>query len=142
MRSSASAFLLCLDCQRSDVPLSVFPLGLCLDCQRSEVPIFVLPLGQDFERSRSSSTLVRQGLRSMGKSTSAFHLCRDFERFEVALPHFCAALSAKGLKFRFLYFRSAKTRKISFIFHTCSAITSKYRLVHFRISSLPGLPKI
>ena len=105
---------------------SVSALLLCLDCQRSEVPLSVLPLGHDFERSRSSSTLVLSGLPSMGKSTSAFHLCRNIQRCKVALPHVCAALTAKDLKFRFPYFRSARTRKISFIFHSCSARTSKY----------------
>ena len=47
----------------------------------------------------------------MGKSTSAFHLCRDFKRCEVPLPHFCSALTAKDLKFRFPYFRSVRTSK-------------------------------
>ena len=157
MWSSASALPSRLGCQRYEVQLlhisSALPellkmwsfasaLLLCLDCQRSEVPLSVLPLGQDFERSRSSSTLVLPGLPSMGDSTSAFYLCWDFQRCEVAFPHFCAALTAKDVKCRFSYLRSARTRKISFIFHTCSARTSKYGQVHFRISSLPGLPKI
>ena len=47
----------------------------------------------------------------MGKSTSAFHLCRDFQRCEVPLPHFCSALTTKDLKFRFPYFRSVRTSK-------------------------------
>ena len=47
----------------------------------------------------------------MGKSTSAFHLCRDFQRCEVPLPHFCSVLTAKDLKFRFPYFRSVRTSK-------------------------------
>ena len=95
--------------------------------QRSEVPLSVLPLGQDFGGSRSSPHLFCQDFQVwVLKSTSVFHLCRDFQRCEVALPHFCAALTAKDLKFRFPYFRSARTRKISFIFHTCSARTSKY----------------
>ena len=47
----------------------------------------------------------------MGKSTSAFHLCRDFQRCDVPLPRFCSALTAKDLKLRFLYFRSIRTSK-------------------------------
>ena len=84
---------------------------------------------------------VLPGLPSMGKSTSAFHLCRNFQNCEVAPSHFCTALTAKELKFRFPYFRLARTRKISFIFYTYSARTPKYGQVHFRISSLPGLSK-
>ena len=46
-----------------------------------------------------------------GKSTSAFHLCPDFQRYEVPLPHFCSVMTAKYLKFRVPYFRSARTSK-------------------------------
>ena len=107
MWSTASALPSCLSCQRYEVQLlhisSAMPgllkvwsfasaIPLCLCCQRSEVPPSVLPLIQDFERSRSSSALVLQGLPNMGKSTSAFHVCRDFQRCEVPLPHFCSAL--------------------------------------------------
>ena len=83
MWSSASALLLCLVCQRTEVPLSIFPLS------------------QDFERSRSSSTLVLPGLPIMDKSSSAFHLYRDFKRCEVPLPHLCSALTANVMKFSF-----------------------------------------
>ena len=51
---------------------SASALLLCIDCQRSQVPLFVLPFGQDFERSRSSSTLVLSGLPSMGESTGFY----------------------------------------------------------------------
>ena len=100
MWSSASA----LGCQRYEVQLlhnsSALPgllkvwsfasaIPLCLYCQRSEVPLSVLPLGQDFERSRSSSALVLPGLPNMGKSTSAFHLCRDFQRCGCASALLC-----------------------------------------------------
>ena len=57
--------------------------------------------------SHSSSALVLPGLPNMGKSTSAFHLYRDFQRCEVPLPRFCSALTGKDLKFRFPFFRSA-----------------------------------
>ena len=128
MWSSASALPSYLGCQRYEVQLlhisSALPgllkvwsfasvIPLCLYCQRSEVLLSVLPLGQDFERSRSSSAHVLPGLPNMGKSTSAFHLCRDFQRCEVPLPHFCSALTAKDLKFRFPYFRSVRTSKDS-----------------------------
>ena len=108
--SSASAHQLCsartlkVWSIASAIPLSLF-------CQRSDVPFSVLPLGQDFERSRPSSALVLPGLPNMGKSTSALHLCRDFQKCEVALPHFCSTLTAKDLKFRFLYFHSVRTSK-------------------------------
>ena len=103
--SSASAHQLC-SVRTFKVWSFASAIPLCLYCQRSEVPLSVLPLGQDFERSRSTSALVLPGLPNMGKSISAFHLCRDFQRCEVTLPHFCAALIAKDLKFRFPYFRS------------------------------------
>ena len=43
----------------------------------------------------------------MDKSTSAFHLCQDFQRSEIPLPHFCFALTAKDVKF---CFRSSAVR--------------------------------
>ena len=124
-----------------------------LYCQRLEVPLSVLPLGQDFERSRSSSALVLQGLSDMGMSTSAFHLCRDFQKCEVPLPHFCFAL--KDLK---VCFRSVMTSKdlvrlphlfcqdfqvwVSTFPHFISAGTFKDVKLRFRTSALPWLPKI
>ena len=144
MWSSASALLLCLDCQRSEVPLSVLPLGQDFERSRSSftlvlpglpsmgkstsaihvspdfqscvaLPHFALPwlpktwssafrtsARPRLERSRSSSTLVLLGLPNMDKSTSAFHLCQDFQRPEIPLPHFCFALTAKDVKFCFL----------------------------------------
>ena len=128
-------------------------IPLCLYCQRSEVPLSVLPLGQDSEGSRSSSALVLPGLPNMGKSTSAFHLCRDFQRYEVLLPHFCSALTAKDLKFSFPYFRSARISKdlvhlphffcqdfqvwVSPLPHFISVGTSKDVKFRFRTSALP-----
>ena len=47
----------------------------------------------------------------MSKSTSAFHLCRDFQRCEVPLRHFCSDLTPKDLKFRLSYLRSVRTSK-------------------------------
>ena len=112
---SASAFPLCLDCQRSEVPrphfrsaltaknvkfrfrtsaLPLLPtmwssapaLPLCFDWQRSEVPL---------------SALVLPGLPKMWSSASAFHLCLDFQRFPVSLLHFRSVLTAKDLKIGF-----------------------------------------
>ena len=133
---------------RAQGPHAPGSVPLSLYCQRSEVPLSVLPLGQDFKSSLSSSALVLPGLPTMGKATSAFHLCRDFQRCEYLLPQFCSALTtndmkfsfrtsallpqfgsvftAKDLKFRFPYLHSAMTSKISFIFRTCSARTFKY----------------
>ena len=134
MGKSTSAFHLCWDFKRCEVPLPPFcsaltskdlkfsfrtsalpgllkvqsfasAIPLCLYCQIYEVLLSILPFCQGFRRSRSSSALVLPGLLNMGKATSAFHLCRDFQRCEVSLPHFCSALTAKDLKFRFLYFR-------------------------------------
>ena len=48
------------------------------------------------------SALVLPGIPNMGKSTSAFHLCRNFPTSENTLPHFCFALTAKDVKFCFL----------------------------------------
>ena len=126
--------------------------------RKSEVPFFVLPLGQDFERSRSSSALVLTGLPDMGMSTTAFHLCRDFQRCEVPLLHFCSAFTAKDLKIRFPYFRSVMTSKdlvrlphlfcqdfqvwVSTLPHFISAGTFKDVKLRFRTSALPWLPKI
>ena len=171
MWSSASARPSCLGCQRYEVQLlrisSALPglltvwrfasaIPLCLYCQRSEVPLSVLPLGQDFQRCRSSSALVLPGLPSTGKSTSAFHFCRDFQRCEVALPYFCSALTAKDLKFRFPYFRSARISVVHLphlfnqdvqvwvcpLPHFISARTFKDVKLRFRTSALPWLPKI
>ena len=110
---SASTFPLCLDWQRSEVPVrtcvlhwlkfrfrirtSALPLlpnmwssapalPLCLYWQRSEVPL---------------SALVMPGLPKMWSSASAFHLCLDFQRFAVSLLHFRSVLTAKDLKIGF-----------------------------------------
>ena len=73
----------------------------------------------------------------MGKATSAFHLCRDFQRYEVPLPHFCSALTAKDLNFR-----SARTSKD--LVHLLLLFCQDFQIW---ISPLPhfistGLPKI
>ena len=94
----------------------------------------------------------------MWSSASALPFCLGCQRPEVQLLHFSSVRTFKGLKLCFrnsaLYllqniwssaFRTsarAGLRKISFIFRTCSPRTSKYVQVHFRISSLPGLPKM
>ena len=108
---SASAFPLCLDCQRSEVPRPHFRSALiaknvmflfrtstlsllpnmwssapALDWQRSEVPL---------------SALVLPGLPKMWSSASAFHLCLDFQRFAVSLLNFRSDLTAKDLKIGF-----------------------------------------
>ena len=116
--------LLCLNCQRYEVQLPHFRSartfnGLTLCFRTSALSLwtkiwsfaFHTSARPGFRRSRSSSALVLPGLPNMGKATFAFHLCRDFQRCEVPLPHFCSALTAKDLKFCFLYLRSARTSK-------------------------------
>ena len=169
MWSSASAFPSCPGCQRLLHISSALSgllkfwsfasaIPLCLYCQRSKVPLSVLPLGQDFERFRSSSALVLPGLPDMGMSTSAFHLCRDFQGCEFPLPQFCFSLTTIDLKFRFPYFRSVMTSKdlvrlphlfcqdfqvwVSTLPHFISAGTFKDVKLRFRTSALPWLPKI
>ena len=125
---SASGCPLCLDCQRSEVPLP-----LCLYCQRSEVPrphfrsaltaknmkfrfhtsalpwlpnmwssASALPFCLDWQRSEVPlSALVLPGLPKMWSSSSAFHLCLNFQRFAVSLLHFRSILTAKDLKIGF-----------------------------------------
>ena len=102
--------------------------------------------------------LFYQNFQILGKSTSAFHVCRDLQRCEVPLSHFCSALTAKDLKFRFPYFRSVRTSKdlvgLSHLFcqdfqvwisplpHFISAGTFKVVKLRFRTFALPWLPKI
>ena len=128
MGKPTSAFHLCPDFKRCEVPLPHFcsaltakdmkftfrtsalpgllkvrriasAIPLCLYCQISTFHTSARP---GLRRSRSSSALVLPGLPNMGKATSAFHLCRDFQRSEVPLLHFCFALTAKDVKFCFL----------------------------------------
>ena len=99
MAKSTSAFHLCRDFQRCEVPLPHFCSALTAKVLKFR---FSYPLGLDFERSRSSSALVLPRLPNMDKFTSAFHLCRDFQKSEVPLLHFCFALTAKDVKFCFL----------------------------------------
>ena len=171
MWNSASALLLCLNCQRYEVQLPLLRSartfkGLKI-CFRNSAPsllpktwssAFHTSARPGLRRSRWSSALVLSGLPNMGKVTSAFHLCRDFQRCEVPLPHFCSALTAKGLKFRFLYFRSARTSKdlvhlphlfcqdfqiwISPLPHFISTGTSKDLKFRFCTSALLLLPKM
>ena len=128
-------------------------MPLCFYSQRSEVPLSAFPLGQDLERSRSSSALFLPGLPNMSKSTSAFHLRRDTQRYEVPLPHFCSAMTSQDLKFRFPYLLSAWTSKdlvhlphllcqdfkvwVGPLPHFISGLTSKDVKFRFRTSALP-----
>ena len=93
----------------------------------------------------------------MGKSTSAFHLCRvqkmlssasalllclNCQRYEVQLPHFRSAKTFKGLKLCFRNSALSFLPKIrSSAFHT----STRPRLRRSRSSSafiLPGLPNM
>ena len=121
---------------------SASALLLCLDFQRSEVPLSVLPLGHDFERSRPSSTLVLPGLPSMGKSTSAFHLCRNFQRCEVSLSVLPLSQDSKDLVHLPHLFCQDFQIWISPLPHFIFARTSKDLKFRFHTSALPWLPKM
>ena len=153
--SSASAPPLCGDCQRSEVTLSH-----CLDYQWCEVPhphLHSALTTHDVKRVpfRTSALPI---LPKMWSSAFALPSCLDCQRYEIQLPHFCSArtsidlklrfhtrsaLIGNDMKFGFPNFCSARTSTdLKFRFRTCSTRTSKDVKVHFRISSLPGLPKM
>ena len=108
---SASAFPLCLDCQRSEVPRPHFrsaltakkcegfasALPLCLYCQLCEV---LLP--------RFRSALTGKDL----KFRFPHLFCQDFQRCEVPFPHFIPAWTSKDLQFRFCSFALSWLPKI------------------------------
>ena len=120
-----SALLLCQFFRRCEVPLLHFRpalsakdmkfnfrtsalLGLKLCFHTSALPWLAKMWNSAFQTSvlselrkisSSASALFRPGLPKTRRSTSAFHLCRDFQRCEVPLPHFCSALTVKDLKF-------------------------------------------
>ena len=90
-----------------------------------------------------SSASAMSLLPKIWSSTSALSFCIDCQKFEVPLPHFRSALTAKYMKFCFRTSALHWLVKIwSSAFRTCSARTSKDVKLRFRISSLPGLPKI
>ena len=113
--SSTLVLMFCQDFQVWVSPLLLFISArtfkdVKLRCRTSALPwlpkiwssAFRTSARPGLERSRSSSTLVLPGIPNMDKSTSAFHLCQDFQRSEIPLPHFCFALTAKDVKFCFL----------------------------------------
>ena len=115
--NSASTLLLCLDCQRPDVPLPHFRSALTAKnvkfrfrIRTSALPLLpnmwnsapALPLCLYWQRSEVPlSALVLPGLPKLWSSASAFHLCLDFQRFAVLLLHFRSVLTAKDLKIGF-----------------------------------------
>ena len=115
MWSSVFALPSCLDCQRYEIQLPHFcsartSKGLKLRFHTSALPWLAKIRNSAFKTSvlpglrkisSSASALFRPGLQKMWRSTSAFHLCRDFQRCEVPLPHFCFALTVKDLKVSF-----------------------------------------
>ena len=112
---SASAFPLCLDWQRSEVPRPHFRSALTAKNVKFRVRTSALPLLPNMWRSAPAfplcfywqrsevplSALVLLGLPKMWSSASAFHLCLDFQRFAVSLLHFRSVLTAKDLKIDF-----------------------------------------
>ena len=115
--NSASTLLLCLDCQRPDVPLphylecqrSEVPLLPCLYCQRSEVPLphFRSALTAKNVKFRFHTSALHW-LPNMWSSASALPLCIDWQKSEVPLSTLvlpglpkmwssASALTAKGL---------------------------------------------
>ena len=109
-----TALPLCLDGERSEIPLPHFcsalttkdlmfrfrisalpwlpkiwsstsALSFCIDCQKYEVP---LPHFRSVWFEVPLSALVLSGLPKMWSSASAFHLWLDFQRFAVSLLHF------------------------------------------------------
>ena len=146
MSSSASALLLCLNCQRYEFQLPLLRSartfkGLKLCFRNSALSLlpkiwssaFHTSARPGLRRSRSSSALVLSGLPNMGKATSAFHPCRDFQRCEVPLPHFCQRSEVP------LYVLPLGQ---DFERSTLVLPGLPNMDVHFRISSLPGPPKI
>ena len=146
--SSASALLLCLDCQRSEVPLP-----LCLYCQRSEVP-------RPHFRSALTAKNVKFRFRTsalscvsnMWSSAFALPLCLDWQRFEISLsalvlpglpkmwvplPHFISSWTSKDLQFRFCTFAQSWLPKS---WRSASPLT--LCLHCHRTSLLPWLQKI
>ena len=75
--------------------------------------------------------------------SSALSFCIDCQKCEVQCPHFHSAFTAKYVKFCSRGYALLWLAKAwSSAFRTCSARTSKDVKFRFRISSLPGLPKI
>ena len=140
--NSTSTLLLCLNCQRPDVPLPHFRSALTA----KDLNFFV-------------RTFVLHWLPKMWSSASALPLCLDCQICEVLLPHFRSVLTGKDLKFRFPHlfyqdfqrwevplphFISAWTSKdlqISFL-HFRSILTAKDLKIGFSTNTLPSLPNM
>ena len=126
--NSASTLLLCLDCQRPDVPLPHFRSALTGKDLKFHVCTFVLHWLPKMWSSASASALplclycqICEVL--LPRFRSAFtgkdlkfrfpHLfCQDFRRCEVPLPHFISAWTSKDLQFRFCTFAQSWLPKI------------------------------
>ena len=71
----------------------------------------------------------------MDRSTSTFHFCRDFQRSEVPLRHFCFALTAKDVKFCFLmYVRSYYAFTHTFVLSWSLETRNRNHLIEFSLS--------
>ena len=73
------------------------------------------------------------------------HLCMDFQKCEVSLPHFHSVLTAKDLKFCFFHTSALPLFAKMWVYDSAqliSAWSSKDVKFRFRISTLPWLPKI
>ena len=148
-----SALPSCVDCQRSECQLPQFRSALTGKDLKFRFPHFALP---GLPRMWSSAfALVLPGLPKMWSSTSAISSLpwshfRLFQRFEVLLPHFRSALTAKDLKFGFSTYTLPSLpkmwccasalplcldcqRPVVLLPHFCSAFIPRHVKLRFRI---------
>ena len=98
--NSASTLLLCLDCQRPDVPLPHFRSALTAKDLKFRFRSVITAKDLKFH-VRTFVLHWLHWLPKMWSSASALPLCLDCQICEVLPPHFRSALTGKDLKFRF-----------------------------------------
>ena len=92
--NSASTLLLCLDCQRPDVPLPH-----CLDCQRSEdpLPLCLYCQRSEFPRPNFRSALTAKNVKFRFRTSALPWLPKIWS----SAFRTCSARTSKDVKFRF-----------------------------------------
>ena len=126
--NSASTLLLCIDCQRPDVPLPHFRSALTGKDLKFHVRTYVLHWLPKMWSSASASALplclycqicevllprFRSAFNGKDLKFRFSHLfCQDFQICEVPLPHFISAWTSKDLQFRFCTFAQSWLPKI------------------------------